>query len=821
MIINNLTTGFRALRKQKFYTFINIAGLSIGIAACLVILMLVVHEFSYDRYHTKGDRIFRVNTEIKFGSNHFTVAAGYPVMAELFKQNYPEVESVVRFTYWGKRYVRKVDGNEKTKEIAARTDSTFFSVFSIPVLEGDPRTALREPNSIAISRKMAGKYFPEGNALGQSLILDDDVNSKVTAVYEDIPEASHFHFDILRSMSGLEEAKSVTLIGGSEAHIYLLLNEGADASALESKFPVFIEKYVMPQIADAVGGDPSIEKFRAAGNIWHYSLTNVADIHLHSSLLAEFEPNGNITYVYLFSAIAIFILIIACINFMNLSTARSANRAREVGVRKVMGSHRSQLIIQFLVESFMLNVIGFLLALVIAYLFLPVFNTLADKELTLPFDEFWFYCLLLGASLLVAIMAGLYPAFFLSGFTPVAVLKGKLALGLKSGWVRNGLVVFQFVVSIFLIIATIAVNQQLKYMQAKQLGFERDQLVVVKEAFQLGNNLQPFKEEVLRNTSIMSGTISGYLPIGGWRNSDTYWKDGVLPSQTNIQDMVNMQVWQIDNDYLNTFKMKLKQGRGFSKEFLSDSTAIVLNETAVARFKIEGDPIGKKVSHFGEQRPDGSPDPTKIQSWTIIGVVEDFHYESLRSNIGPLGFLLRKSDGSITFRFEAASASSVIETLEQTWKKLSPDSPFQYSFLEEDFERMYSTEQRLGKIFALFAMLAIFIACLGLFALTAFTTEQRTKEIGIRKALGASINNIVLLLSRDFSRLILIAFVLAIPLAWYSVDQWLDGYAYRTSIGVLVYLTAGSLTLFIAGATMSYQSIKAAKGNPIESLRTE
>lgn len=822
MIKNYIVIAFRALRKQKFYSFINIAGLSIGIAACLVILLFVVNEFTYDRHHAKGNRIYRVNTEIKFGANHFTVCAGYPVMAELFKQNYPEIETVTRITNWGWRYVRLVDSREKTKENAVWADSTFFSVFSVPVLQGDPHTALREPNSIAISQKMARKYFPNGNALGQSLILDDDSNNKVTAVYEDIPNRSHFHFDILRSMSGLEEAKSVTLIGGSEAHLYLLLKEGTQAQQLNAKFPAFIEKYVMPQISDAIGGDQTLEKFQAAGNKWEYSLTNLRDIHLHSSFLSEFEPNGNITYVYLFSAIAIFILIIACINFMNLSTARSANRAREVGVRKVMGSLRSQLMNQFLAESFMLTLFSFTLALVIAYFFLPMFNTLADKQLTLPLNEFWFYGLLVMASMFVALLAGLYPAFFLSAFQPVAVLKGKLALGSKSGWVRNGLVVFQFVVSIFLIIATIAVNQQLTFMQSKKLGYEKDQLIVVKEAFLLGNNLQPFKDEVLRNTSVSSGTISGYLPVaGGWRGSDTYWKDGVSPGQTNIQDMVNMQVWEVDVDYLNTFKMNVKQGRGFSKEFLSDSTAIILNETAIARFKIEGDPIGKKVSHFGAQKPDGSPDPDKIQSWTIIGVVEDFHYESLKSNIGPLGFLLRKSNGSVTFRFEAANTSTVIATLEQTWKRLSPDSPFQYSFLDDDFERMYSTEQRLGKIFAVFAILAIVIACLGLFALTAFTTEQRTKEIGIRKALGASINNIILLLSKDFSRLILIAFVLAIPLAWYSINQWLEDYAYKTEIGVIVYVLAGSLTLFIALATMSYQSIKAARSNPVESLKSE
>jgi putative ABC transport system permease protein len=822
MIRNYLTTAFRALYKQKFYTFINITGLSVGIAACLIIMVFVANEFGYDRYHAKQDRIYRVHTEIKFGSNHFSVAAGYPVMAELFKQNYAEIETIVRLTYWGKRYVRPVNSQEKNRESAAWADSAFFHVFSIPVLEGDPHTALREPNSIAISRTMARKYFPDGHVLGQSLILDDDSNNKVTAVYEDMPASSHFHFDILRAMSGLEESKSVTLVGGSEAHIYLLLKEGAKASELESKFPAFIEKYVMPQIADAVGGDPSLKKFHEAGNRWEYTLMNIADIHLHSSLLGEFEPNGNISYVYLFSAIAIFILIIACINFMNLSTARSANRAREVGVRKVMGSFRWQLINQFLSESLMLTVMSFGFALLMAYFCLPVFNTLADKQLVLPLHVLWFYGLLLGASIVVALMAGLYPAFFLSGFKPVAVLKGKLALGSRSGFVRSGLVVFQFIVSIFLIIATITVNRQLEFIQSKRLGFEKDQLIVVKEAFLLDNNLQPFKDEILRNSSISSGTISGYLPVaGGWRSSDTYWKDGVLPTQTNIQDMVNMQVWQIDVDYLQTFQMKMKQGRGFSTDFPSDSSAVILNETALSRFKIEGDPIGKKISHFGEQRPDGSPDPTKIQTWTIIGVVEDFHFESLKSNIGPLGFLLRKSNGSITFRFEAAGAATVIETLEKTWKKLAPNSPFQYSFLDEDFGRMYSTEQRLGKIFAIFSGLAILIACLGLFALTAFTAEQRKKEIGIRKALGASIQNVIVMLSKDLSKLILIAFVLAIPAAWYAVTQWLEGYAYKTEIGVLVYLLAGGLTLVISLLTMSYQSVKAAMGNPVESLRSE
>lgn len=822
MIRSYLLIAFRALYKQKFYSFINIAGLSVGIAACLVILLFVVNETGYDRHHLQGERIYRLHTEIKFGSNHFSVAAGYPVMAELLPQNFAEIQTVARITNWGWRNVRKVDSDTKVEENVVWADSSFFSVFTVPVLQGDPRTALREPNTVAISRKMAEKYFPDGHALGQSLIIDHDTHYKVTAVYENIPARSHFHFEMLRSMAGLEGAKSVTLIGGHECHTYLLLKEDVDVKILEAKFPGFIDKYVMPQIGAAVGGEHTLESFSAAGNIWKYSLMNVRDIHLHSDLLGELEPNGDVTYVYLFSAIAVFILIIACINFMNLSTARSANRAREVGVRKVMGSLRGQLVYQFLSESLLLTFFSFGIALLMAYFFLPVFNTLADKHLVLPLQVVWFYGVLLGACVLVALMAGLYPAFFLSAFAPAAVLKGKLAMGARSGFVRSGLVVFQFVVSIFLIIATISVNRQLNYIQSKRLGFDKDQMIVVKEAHLLEKNIQVFKEEVLRNASITSGTISGYLPVaGGWRGSDTYWKGEAPPNQTNIDDMVNMQVWSVDVDYIETFKMKMKTGRGFSRDFLSDSTAVILNETAVSRFKIQGDPVGQKVGHFGGSLPDGSPDPAKIETRTVIGVVEDFHFESLKDNIGPLGMVLDESRGAITFRFHAADASGVIATLEDTWKKLAPNSTFQYSFVDEDFGRMYSTEQRLGKIFALFSGLAIIIACLGLFALTAFTAEQRKKEIGIRKALGASVQNIIVLLSRDFGKLVLIAFVLAIPAAWYAVTQWLDGYAYKTEIGIAVYAVAGSLTLAVSLATMSFQSIKAAMASPVESLKSE
>jgi putative ABC transport system permease protein len=821
MIKNYIVIAFRALRKHRFYTVINVAGLSVGIAGCLVILLFVVNELGYDRFHAKGDRIYRLNTEIKFGSNHIHLATGYPVMAELFRQNYPEIESVVRFRDWGHRYVHRPDVAEKTEENVIWADSTFFDVFSVPVLEGNGHAALRQPNTIAISKAMADKYFPGSSALGQSFLVDD-INYSVSAVYATIPANSHFHFDILRSMAGLDEIKSLTLIGGSDFHVYVLLRSGASIRALQAKFPAFVQRYVMPQIVDAVGSDPTYEKFEAAGNRWVYTFTPLRDIHLYSSLLGEFEANGSIAYVYLFSSIAIFILIIACINFMNLSTARSANRAREVGVRKVLGSQRQQLVKQFLSESFAVTLFSFLIALVIAYLFLPVFNTLAGKQLVLPLSQGWFYGLLLITAMGVALLAGLYPAFFLSAFKPVSVLKGKLSEGLKSGRVRSGLVIFQFVISIFLIIATITVNRQLHYIQTRRLGFDKDQLVLVKQAFLLGNNLTAFKNEMLRNSSVRSATVSGYLPVDGtWRSSDTFWNGSGVPTQVNLKEMVNMQSWRVDLEYLSTLKMKMKLGRWFSADFPSDSSAIILNETAMHRFNLEGDPVGKKVSRFGGNNPDGSPDKTKINTLTVIGVVEDFHFESLRDNIGPLSFQLQKSDGCIAFRFEGASASGVIAALESTWKKLAPGSPLRYSFLDQDFGRMYASEQKLGEIFSIFATLAIFIACLGLFALTAFTAEQRTKEIGIRKALGATVNSIVLLLSKDFGRLIIIAFVVAVPFAVYAVNQWLAGYAYRTEIGIWVYAMAGGMTFIIALATMSYQSVRAARANPVDSLRSE
>ena len=821
MLSNYLIIAWRNLRKQSFYSLINIFGLAVGIAASLIIVLFIVDELSYDQYHAKADRIYRVEAEIKFGGNQFQMAYRPAPEAQALLEVYPEVETVVRLRQSGSYLVKQADGVDNLKEQnVIWADSTFFKVFSVNVIEGNEKTALREAGGVAISKKIAEKYFKGKSALGQSLILDNKYYTKVNAVYENIPSASHFHFDIIVSMIGdwpiAREALSTSFMQENFLE-YVVLKDGADPKELEKRFPRFLEKNMGPEVAQAFGPDFTFEKFRASGNKYDVTLRPVADIHLHSNVRGEIEPNGSITYVYLFSIVAGFILIIGCINFMNLSTARSSNRAKEVGVRKVMGSMRSHLVRQFLTESTIVALFSFCVAVFLAYLFLPLFNYLSQKQLQLPFGNPVFYLILLAGCLAIGFMAGLYPSFFLSAFKPVNVLKGNVSLGMKSGAVRSSLVVIQFVISIFLIVGAIAVNRQLAFIQNKKLGFEKDQVIIIHDTYALRpRNVEPFKNEVLRLGSIEAGTISGYVPVESdysWRSNTTIWNEGVDP---NTENMVGSEIWEVDFDYLETFKMTVKEGRGFSKEFPSDSQAIVINQTAATRLGLGKDAVGKKINTF-----EGNASPENIRTRTIIGVIDDFHFSSMKNNISALTLTLGNADGSVSFRFQPDKTAEVIQSVEKIWKRLAPGQPFQYSFLDEDFARMYHAEQRLGTIFSLFAGLAIIIACLGLFALTAFTAEQRTKEIGIRKVLGASVGSIVVLLSKEFGKLILIAFVLSTPIAWWAVSKWLEGYRYKVEIGWTIFALAGVIALLIAWVTMSFQSIKAAISNPVKSLRSE
>lgn len=816
MFKNYFLIAIRNLRKHRFYSAINIVGLSIGISICLIILLFVVTELSYDRHHQFADRIYRIHGDIKFGGNHWNMVLAPAPMAKTLVTDFPEVEAAVHFRERGSYLVKRdVENIKENNVIWAGND--FFKIFTVPLISGNPDKALEEPNSIAISERIAQKFFPGENAIGQTLTLDNQWPMKVTAVYENMPATSHFHFDILIAMAGLEESKSSNFLSNN-FQTYLLLREGSNPRDLEAKFPALINQYIVPQAAQLFD-DFSMESFIQSGNKLEYTLQPITDIHLKSNLLGEFEPNFDISYVYLFVSIALFILIIACINFMNLSTARSANRAKEVGVRKVMGSLRTHLMRQFLTESILLSFMSFIAAVGLAYFLIPVFNDLSGRSLYLPFDQPLFYGALLLSALFVGLLAGIYPSFYLSAFKPVNVLKGNLSLGMKSGLIRSSLVVLQFMISIILVIGTLVVYRQLDFMQHRNLGFNKNQVITIDDAYALGNDRVTYKNEILKSSMMESATISGYLPVAGWWRDDTpWWAEGKDAVQEN---MVSLQNWRVDFDYIKTLGMKIKEGRDFLIEFPSDSSAVIINEEAAHMFGFENGALGKRILTFSGDEANAL-DTKNLRALTVIGVVENFHFESLKQNVGPVMMFLNPAvQGSISFRFKSQNTQEVIQLLESKWKEMAPGQPFTYSFLDESFGRMYAAEVRLGKIFGIFTSVAILIACLGLFALTSFTAEQRTKEIGIRKVLGASVGSIVLLLSKEFGRLVAFAFLLSTPFAWWFVTRWLEDYQYKIEIGWGIFATAGVAAFSIAWITISFQSIKAAMSNPVDSLRNE
>lgn len=594
------------------------------------------------------------------------------------------------------------------------------------------------------------------------------------------------------------------------------MRPGTDPKVLEGKLPGMVEKYLLPN-AESILGSSYIENFKTSGSHLTLRLRPLTDIHLHSNLRNELEGNGDIDYVYLFSAIAAFTLIIACINFMNLATARSARRAREVGIRKVMGSSRFHLALQFIGESTLLSLLAFVLALGLTEITLPIFNSLTNMNLEVPFQDLSLALGLIVVAILIGVFSGLYPGVVLSSFQPAKVLKGKLT-GNGSSTLRSGLVVFQFTISIFLIIGTIALYQQMDYLRNKKMGFNQEQVILLRDVKNVGERLTTIKEEMLKTTIIKSGTVSSYFPgPGSARNTPLMWKFGSPPLPENS---INAEKWTVDYDYVNTLGIEIIEGRNFSRDFPSDSNAVILNESAIARFGFSGSPVGHKISLF-HQNSDESQDQSKLETWEIIGVAKDFNFESLRENVAPLGMFFGSSRSSLAFRYETDNTQEVISTLEKNWKVMAPGEPFHYAFLDENFQSLYKTEAKVSKVFALFAALAIMIACLGLFALTAYTAEQRTKEIGIRKVMGASLQNIILLLSREFGKLILWGFVLAAPLAAYSIQWYLQDYAYKTHISWWAYAGAGIVTFLLALVTMGYQSLQAAKTNPVEALKSE
>ncbi|HEX8331993.1 MAG TPA: ABC transporter permease, partial [Segetibacter sp.] len=773
-----------------------------------LITLFVVDELTFDKYNDKADRIYRVNVDLRFGGAEQKFAVSSAPLAPTIIKELPQVENAVRFRNYGSSLVRKGSQNIHEERIIF-ADSTLFSVFSLPMIAGNPKTALTEPNSVVITSTTAKKYFGNNDAVGQVLKFDNQNDYKVTGVIKDVPKNSHFNFDFFVAMTNAEESRN-GVWASFNFNTYVLLRKDADPKLVAANMQKTSDKYLWPQVKEMMKIDPV--EFKKSGNFINLSLMPLTDIHLHSDRIVELSPNSDMQVVYIFSIIAAFILIIACVNFMNLSTARSSNRAKEVGVRKVLGSQRINLINQFLTESVLLSLISFVLALGIAFLILPYFNELSSKQLSLsPSAHPVLLPVLITCSIIVGILAGTYPAFYLSSFQPVQVLKGKLAGGSKHSFFRSSLVVFQFAISIGLIIGTIVIYRQLNFIQTKKLGFNKEQVLVVHNAYALGDKAKTFKDEVKRFKDVQSASLTGYLPVPSSRNEHPFFPEGQMDSEK----AVTMQDWSVDHDYIKTLGMELVKGRDFSVDMPTDSTSVIINETAARLFGFD-EPLGKTITSLSDPS-----DPKSRKDLKVVGVVKNFHFESLRQNISALCMKLESSRGAISFRVNGNNIAANVSAIESLWKKMAPAEPFNYSFLNEDFNSMYRAEQRSGRIFISFAVLAILIACLGLFGLATYSAEQRTREIGIRKVLGATVSNIAGMLSKDFLKLVIIAAVITFPIAWFAMHKWLQDFAFRIDISWWIFIVAGMIAVFIALATVGFHAIKAALSNPIKSLRTE
>lgn len=808
MFRNYLKTSLRNLWKNKGVSAINISGLAIGIATCLLIVLYVQDELSFDRFNVKSARTYRIDNEVKFGDNHFDLAQAPAMQGPTVVQELPQVEQFTRFRWHNSLSIKK--GNEtlrETKVIFA--DSTLLDVFSFALLSGNPKTILNAPQTLLITESMAKKYFNRTDVAGESLLVDNKKNYRITGVIRDIPQQAHFKYDFFVAMAEDKYSRDEGGWLSENYNTYIVLKEGSDLAKLTGELDKMMYRKVGPILQSSM--NLSINKFVEDGGYIKNKLTPLTDIHLRSNKMGELAANGSIVYVYIFSAIAAFILLIACVNFMNLSTAKSTNRAREVGVRKVLGSLRKDLIFQFLTESLLVSFISLALALLCIALLLPWFNSLSGREigLSLLFQP----GMMISAVLLVCLtglLAGSYPAFFLSAFRPTAVLKGKLSEGFKGSSLRNALVIFQFAVSIILIAGTLVIYNQLQYMRNRDIGFNRDKLLTINNTAALATQTAAFKNELLKINGVSLATITSFLPVDGNRNSNAFFVSPSMDQKT----AVIMQDWIVDENYLPTLGIKLLEGRNFSPDFPTDSSAILINEAA-AKALIGAKLLNKKLYSFSDA------ELKDVDEMHIVGVIKNFNFSSLRDLITPMALKLGKDAGSITVRMSSTNIPRTLDQIKSKWRSMSSGEPFTFSFMDEEFNKQYFSEQRTGKIFITFTALAIFIACLGLFGLATYAAEQRSKEIGIRKVLGASVGSITTLLSKDFLKLILIAAVIAYPAAWWVMNKWLEDFAYRVDISAWIFIAAGLLAGSIALATIIFQAIKAALANPVNALRTQ
>lgn len=780
-------------------------------ASVVLILLNVENELSYDRFHDKGDQIYKVFLE-RIYPDHTSKYATIPhSFAEVMSSDFPEVETSVRlFNLNAEFLVQFIDesGNEKKFEEQGilLADSTFFDVFSVEFLKGDKSRALYGASDVIVTEETAIKYFGDSDPIGKMLTINfggQPTDLTVAGVTQNVPENSHFEYNFLVSPKVLPFINNVNFLSFF-AHTYLLLTPGTSPKDLEAKFPDIVEQYASPQIEQNL--NLTYKEYVDQGNGYDYHLVNLQDIHLNPvKYQAQMKTGGSKTYVNTFILIASLILVIACINFMNLATARSSERAKEVGVRKTMGSARTQLIWQFLAESILISFVSLILAIILTLLALPYFNTLTQKTLTLSFSG-WIPIGLLGFSIIVGLLAGSYPAFILSSFKPAEILKGDMKTKKENSLLRNGLVVFQFAVSIILIAGTLIVQNQMSYIFNKNLGFDKERVLVVENAGVLAEQFESFKNEIKNFEEIDAAGATSHIPGGG------HFGIQFLPEGKN--EVVTVNGTAIDDDYIETMGLEIISGRNFSRDF-NDSAYVIINQQAANLFDVD-DPVGLKISlsNLNGQNID----------MTVAGVVKDFHYMSLHEEISPFVFMSQEPglvNTLMTVKLKANQIQAGIDKIEAKWDGFVEERPFQFSFVDRDLEELYETDLRSSTILKVFSLLAILIACVGLFGLAAYTAGVRTKEIGVRKVLGASVGSVVYLLSKDFTKLIIIAFVLAVPVSWYFADRWLDSFAYQTKINPLIFLLAGFISLLIALLTVSYQSIKAAIVNPVNSLRSE
>jgi putative ABC transport system permease protein len=803
MFQNYFKVALRNILKHKFYSALNIAGLALGLTACFIIGLYIFDELNFDKFHADQENIYSIALHGKIAGQEIYTSNTSPPIAPAMAAGIPGVESVVRVNTWN-NIVMKFEDNAYTESEIIQVDTNFFSFFSFKLLSGQPGDVLREQSSIVMTPEMARKYFGNQDPIGKLITVgNDNITCKVTGLVEAPPSNSSIRYDAIISNVGDEYMHDPTGWTNNGIYTYVRKNPNTTVESVNAKLEEFVIQHVGPELEAGFG--VSFEDFKKNGGVYAYYIYPASNLHLFQAELNDsISPRSDIKYVYILGAVGAFILLIACINFMNLSTARSASRAKEVGLRKTLGSQRISLVFQFLAESFLYTLAGTVIAIVAVYLLIPSFQLLSGKEIGFnAILQPMMMMIIVGVFFVVSFMAGSYPAFYLTSFKPVDVLKGKVKAGMRSKGIRSGLVILQFTISITLIISTIIVYNQLNYLQDRNIGLDKHNVMVLRNTSRLGNSREGFKQSVEAHTGIVATSYTNNV-FPGVNNTTVFRIAGT------DQDRI-LGTYFADWDQAKALKFEMMQGEYFTRGKIADSSVCVINEAAIKEFGWEGDVLKRKITSYNGPKP---------HDMEVIGVVKDFNFESFKMKVRPMIIQFSDLSNNLVIRYDG-SANATVEAVRAEWKKIAPNDPFEYSFLDERFDELFREEQRLGQVFTVLTGIAIFVACLGLLGLASFTAEQRTKEIGIRKVMGASVSSVSSLLSREFMILVGIAFVVASALAWYAMDNWLSSFAYRIPMSISAFLISGALAAGIAYLTVSYHFVKAARSNPVDSLRYE